>query len=96
MAAVSSSFPAKCSKTAKAARSKPSIPLLFKSFNITTNPVVETEPDESQNRTDRHPMSLAELRKYWSLIKSRPGFRTLLSDRIPGLTPPEHYVDLDF
>ncbi len=63
---------------AKAARTKPSIPLLFKSFNITTNPVVETEPDESQNRAARHPLSVAELRKYWNLVKSRPGFRAAL------------------
>jgi glutathione S-transferase len=33
---------------------------------------------------------------WYARIKSRPGFRTLLSDRVPGITPPEHYVDLDF
>jgi glutathione S-transferase len=35
--------------------------------------------------------------KYWySLIKSRPSFRPLLLDRIPGFNPPKHYQDLDF
>ncbi|MCH8038586.1 MAG: glutathione S-transferase family protein, partial [Proteobacteria bacterium] len=29
-------------------------------------------------------------------IKSRPSFRPLLKDRIPGLTPPKHYANLDF
>jgi glutathione S-transferase len=33
---------------------------------------------------------------WYARIKSRPGFRTLLTDRVPGITPPEHYVDLDF
>lgn len=65
-------------QTAKAARSKPSIPVRFKSFGIVTNPVAETEPDESQNRADKHPMSAAELRTYWSLIKELSGFRGAL------------------
>jgi integrase len=65
-------------QTAKAARSKPSIPVLFKGFGITINPVAETEPDESQNRTDKRPMSAAELRTYWSLIKHLSGFRGAL------------------
>jgi glutathione S-transferase len=33
---------------------------------------------------------------WYARIKCRPGFRTLLSDRVPGIVPPEHYVDLDF
>ena len=34
---------------------------------------------------------------WYARIKSRPGFRArLLSDRVPGITPPAHYVDLDF
>lgn len=65
-------------QTAKAARSKPSIPVLFKDFGITINPVAETEPDESQNRTDKRPMSTAELRTYWGLIKHLSGFRGAL------------------
>ena len=29
-------------------------------------------------------------------LKSRPSFRPLLKDRIPGLAPPKHYANLDF
>lgn len=35
-------------------------------------------------------------RDWYARIKSRPGFRALLQDRVPGMTPPEHYADLDF
>jgi glutathione S-transferase len=38
-----------------------------------------------------------ELTKQWyAVLKSRPSFRTLLSDRIMGFTPPIHYQNLDF
>jgi glutathione S-transferase len=33
---------------------------------------------------------------WYARIKSRPSFRALLADRVPGLTPPAHYADLDF
>ena len=65
-------------QTAKAAKSKPSIPILFKDFAITSNPVAETEPDESQNRSDKRPLSLACLRKYWRAIEPLPEFRGAL------------------
>ena len=29
-------------------------------------------------------------------VKSRPSFRPLLADLIPGIPPPKHYADLDF
>jgi len=29
-------------------------------------------------------------------IKSRPSFRPLLGDHVPGMAPPPHYADLDF
>jgi glutathione S-transferase len=35
--------------------------------------------------------------KDWYMrIKSRPCFRPLLADRLPGLSPPDHYAELDF
>lgn len=41
---------------------------------------------------DRHPSA-----KVWYLaVRSRRSFRPLLSDRMPGLTPPPHYEKLDF
>jgi glutathione S-transferase len=33
---------------------------------------------------------------WYAKIKSRPSFRTLLADRVPGVAPPMHYGDLDF
>lgn len=33
---------------------------------------------------------------WYARAKSRPSLRALLSDHIPGLTPPKHYADLDF
>lgn len=38
-----------------------------------------------------------ELVKEWySVLKSRPSFRPILTDRIRGFTPPPHYQNLDF
>lgn len=38
-----------------------------------------------------------EMAKTWyARVKSRPAFRTLLADRVPGMIPPAHYADLDF
>ena len=36
------------------------------------------------------------LKEWYQKLKSRPSFRPLLKDRIPGLRPPRHYADLDF
>ncbi len=36
------------------------------------------------------------LRDWYSRIKSRPSFRPLLGDKVRGLQPASHYVDLDF
>ena len=36
------------------------------------------------------------IKEWYQKLKSRPGFRSLLEDRVPGLTPPRHYADLDF
>ncbi len=35
-------------------------------------------------------------REWYARIKSRPSFRSLLADRIPGMMAPQHYADLDF
>jgi len=35
-------------------------------------------------------------REWYARVKSRPSFRPLLADHIPGLPPPKHYADLDF
>lgn len=62
-------------QTAKAARSKPSIPVNFKSYNVTHNPAADTEPDESANKADKRPLTTEELRTYWQAIKAQPGLR---------------------
>lgn len=41
---------------------------------------------------DRNPY----VRDWYSKIKSRPAFRSLLADQVPGFPPPAHYADLDF
>jgi len=33
---------------------------------------------------------------WFARIKSRPSFRPLLADHVPGVPPPAHYADLDF
>jgi glutathione S-transferase len=39
----------------------------------------------------------SELVKDWyAKIKSRPAFRSILADQVPGFRPPPHYADLDF
>ena len=35
-------------------------------------------------------------RDWYARVKSRPSFRALLADRVPGVMPPAHYADLDF
>lgn len=36
------------------------------------------------------------MRDWYAKIKSRPAFRSLLADAVPGFPPPTHYADLDF
>jgi glutathione S-transferase len=38
----------------------------------------------------------ARAKDWYARIKSRPAFRPLLGDFIPGAPPPKHYADLDF
>jgi glutathione S-transferase len=41
---------------------------------------------------EQHPIA----KDWYARMKSRPSFRPLLADRVPGLAPPPHYDDLDF
>jgi glutathione S-transferase len=41
---------------------------------------------------DDHPAA----KDWYARVKSRPSFRPLLADHLPGLPPPKHYADLDF
>lgn len=38
----------------------------------------------------------ANVHEWYSKIKSRPAFRSLLADNLPGFPAPVHYADLDF
>ena len=38
----------------------------------------------------------ARAREWYARLKSRPSFRPLLADHIPGAPPPAHYANLDF
>jgi glutathione S-transferase len=35
-------------------------------------------------------------KEWYARIKSRPSFRPILADHVPGVPPPAHYADLDF
>jgi glutathione S-transferase len=35
-------------------------------------------------------------KEWYARIKSRPSFRAVLADHVPGAPPPPHYADLDF
>lgn len=37
-----------------------------------------------------------QVKQWYSAIKSRPSFRPLLAERMPGISPPAHYDALDF
>jgi glutathione S-transferase len=38
----------------------------------------------------------ATVKDWYATIKSRPAFRSLLADQVPGFRPAPHYADLDF
>jgi len=38
----------------------------------------------------------APVKDWYAKIKSRPAFRGILADQVPGFPPPAHYADLDF
>jgi glutathione S-transferase len=37
-----------------------------------------------------------KMKEWYALLKSRPSFRPILEDRIPGFAPPDYYSDPDF
>lgn len=62
-------------QVARASRSKASIPVKFKAYRVTHNPVADTEPDESQNRADKNPLTSAEMRQYWCVIQTMADYK---------------------
>ena len=59
---------------ARSAKANPSVALRFKGYRISVNPADDSTPDSAANVPDKRPLSLEELRTYWSLIKDKPGF----------------------
>jgi glutathione S-transferase len=39
---------------------------------------------------------VAVVKDWYAKIKSRPAFRNILADQVPGFPPPRHYANLDF
>lgn len=37
-----------------------------------------------------------DLKNWYSILKSRPGFKSILQDAVPGFNPPEYYHKIDF
>ncbi len=37
-----------------------------------------------------------EAKAWYARVKSRPSFRPILADRVPGFSPPDNYANLDF
>jgi integrase len=62
-------------QVAKASRTKPSIPIAFQAFLVSENPAADTSPDETANRADKRPLSLAELQLYWSILQKVDGIK---------------------
>jgi integrase len=62
-------------QVAQSSKTKASIPSAFKNFDITINPVSDTQPDTSANRSDKDPLTESELFTYWKIIKDLPGLK---------------------
>ena len=57
------------------ARTDASVPIEFKRFNITSNPIASIRPVRGANTPDKNPFSLEEMRTYWQAIKSVDGVK---------------------
>lgn len=51
------------------------IPVAFKAYGVTVNPVAQTKRDARFDRADKRPLDLDEMRTYWRLIEKAPGIR---------------------
>ncbi len=63
-------------EVAKSSRSRPTIPILFKNFKITTNPAADTYAEPSFNRSDKKLALKPEaMIDYWQAIEGIQGFK---------------------
>jgi integrase len=58
---------------ALASRTDHTIPVAFKGYDITVNPVAATKADSEANKADKNPVLLPELRAYWKAIEHAEG-----------------------
>lgn len=65
-------------QTAKAAKSRSTVPAAFKGYGIVHNPVADTEPDEAANKPDKKPLTARELGTYWRAVRAQLGFKGAL------------------
>ncbi|WP_342617542.1 integrase [Rhodoferax sp. GW822-FHT02A01] len=56
-------------------KSRASIPAIFKSFKISSNPVALTKRESEFDKADKNQFELEELQTYWGLIKDIAGIR---------------------
>ena len=62
-------------QVALGARSKASIPIHFKPYRVTNNPGADTFPEEAQNKPNKNPLNIEEIRNYWQIIKVMDDFK---------------------
>jgi len=51
------------------------LPVALKAYGIHVNPAAQTKRDPKFDRADKRPLSAAELKTYWQLIRKLPGLR---------------------
>jgi integrase len=54
-------------------RTLAAIPVAFKTFGVVFNPAAQTRRSPQFDRTDKRPLTLEEMKKYWDLISARSG-----------------------
>ena len=62
-------------QVAKSAKTNGRIPVHFKGYQIKLNPASDTQPDGSQNKADKNPLTIREMQIYWQRIKEQPGIK---------------------
>lgn len=72
------SYLAAAYEVAREARTDPSVPVRFKSFNVRMNPASATKRIKGEDKRDKNPLSTAEMRMYWGTIKTLPGTKGAL------------------
>lgn len=60
-------------QTAVDARTDTTLPVAFKAFGVTVNPMADVKRNAEFYKADKNPLSLDELRRYWRLIEHEPG-----------------------